>query len=238
MTVRSDEPENWQTTYHSRTDVYERLSDCAEEGVVIERLLRSARFRQQVVLEIGCGSGKQTRQLAPLCARYVALDESAPMLEVAKKRCHSTPGLTFIQADAQNLPFVDQSFDIIFSGWCLDGIWPPEAREKAFSEAERVLAPTGHMWLATNHWTGEFMEMRGEAAVERELSNSRFVLEHGFEYVETVESAFNFASLDEAKRVLGFILGRKAGDYLERHSNPRVQHLVALYHRRKAGVIP
>jgi ubiquinone/menaquinone biosynthesis C-methylase UbiE len=234
----SDEPEKWQETYHSRTDVYEKLSDCAEEGVVIARLLHSARFRQQVVLEIGCGTGKQTRPLAPLCSRYVALDESAPMLEIAEKRCHQTPGLTFVQTDAQNLPFADRSFDVIFSGWCLDGIWPPEAREKAFSEADRVLAPAGHVWLATNHGTGEFMEMEGEAAVEYQISSSRFVLEHGFEYVETVESAFNFASLDEAKQVLGFILGQKASDYLGRHPNPRVQHLVALYHKKKAGVIP
>ena len=61
-------------------------------------------------LDVACGSGKLTAQLARLAqgGRVVGLDFSPQMLEVAR-RTH--PDLEFIEGDALNLPFDDSSFD-------------------------------------------------------------------------------------------------------------------------------
>lgn len=62
-------------------------------------------------LDVACGSGKLTAQLARLAApagRVVGLDFSPQMLEVARRRY---PTIEFIEADALSLPFDDGRFD-------------------------------------------------------------------------------------------------------------------------------
>lgn len=233
--MRPEEPENWELVYSERVDVYEAFANSAEEGLVVRSLLGRVSFFRKTVLEIGCGSGNQTTRLAPLSQRYVALDISAPMLRMATEKCRGLSRLTFVRSDARHLPLQSQSVDIVFSGWALDAIWPPQAREEALAEVERVLAIEGHVWALGNHWQGEFMEMRGRTEVDSERGNYEFMLNHGFEHVDTIETAFLFPSLQEAKRILGFIFGPKALEYLKRNPEPRLGHRVVLYHKRRLG---
>jgi demethylmenaquinone methyltransferase/2-methoxy-6-polyprenyl-1,4-benzoquinol methylase len=62
-------------------------------------------------LDVACGSGKLTAQLAAIAGdegRVVGLDFSAQMLEVARR---DHPGIEFVEGDALNLPFDDATFD-------------------------------------------------------------------------------------------------------------------------------
>ena len=61
-------------------------------------------------LDIACGSGKLTAELARLAqgGRVVGLDFSPQMLEIARR---AQPIIEFIEGDALNLPFDDASFD-------------------------------------------------------------------------------------------------------------------------------
>ncbi len=62
-------------------------------------------------LDIACGSGKLTAQLAKIAGaggRVVGLDFSPEMLEVARR---DHPGIEFVKGDALKLPFDDLSFD-------------------------------------------------------------------------------------------------------------------------------
>ena len=62
-------------------------------------------------LDVACGSGKLTGELARLAGpagRVVGLDFSVEMLEVARRE---HPGIKFVEGDALNLPFDDASFD-------------------------------------------------------------------------------------------------------------------------------
>jgi demethylmenaquinone methyltransferase/2-methoxy-6-polyprenyl-1,4-benzoquinol methylase len=63
-------------------------------------------------LDVACGSGKLTAQLAQRAGsegRVVGLDFSVEMLEVARR---DHPGIDFVEGDALNLPFDDASFDV------------------------------------------------------------------------------------------------------------------------------
>jgi fatty-acid O-methyltransferase len=66
------------------------------------------------VLEVGCGHGGGAsylmRTLHP--ASYTGLDLNPDGIAFCKKR-HNVPGLDFVQGDAENLPFPDQSFDLV-----------------------------------------------------------------------------------------------------------------------------
>jgi malonyl-CoA O-methyltransferase len=73
------------------------------------------------VLDIGCGTGYFTRLLAARGAEVTAADLSADMLKEARKRCRGQD-VRYQQADAEDLPFANNAFDMVFSSlalqWC------------------------------------------------------------------------------------------------------------------------
>src|SRR5262249_3947418 len=68
------------------------------------------------ILELGCGAGRWSLELAKRGARPVALDNSARQLEHARVLIDEA-GLDFplVHASAEEIPLPDTSFDIVFS---------------------------------------------------------------------------------------------------------------------------
>lgn len=84
-----------------------------------------------------------TRELAPNLvenARYAVTDLSPPMIDYAKAQQGSDPRIVWQQADAQALPFSDQSIDVIL---CQFGFMFFPDRSLAYREAKRVLKNSG-----------------------------------------------------------------------------------------------
>jgi ubiquinone/menaquinone biosynthesis C-methylase UbiE len=82
-------------------------------------------------LDVACGTGFLTRHLR---GDVVGLDQSKRMLGEAHKQA---PSVTYVQGDGLALPFVDHSFDRVFSGHFYGHLEPPE-RERFLAEARRV----------------------------------------------------------------------------------------------------
>jgi ubiquinone/menaquinone biosynthesis C-methylase UbiE len=100
------------------------------------------------VLEIACGTGRVTnhlRRALPSDAELIATDLNAGMLAVAKHNL-GKENIEFKEADAQALPFADNSFDLIV---CQFGFMFVPDKPKAFVEAFRVLAPGGKLLFNT-----------------------------------------------------------------------------------------
>jgi len=93
----------------------------------------------QRALDICCGTGDITLQLAARGLNVVGVDFSQPMLDIARIRlnqCHSARPETgsqveYINADAQSLPFPDSSFDVVTVGYGLRNLasWQEGLRE-------------------------------------------------------------------------------------------------------------
>jgi len=101
------------------------------------------------VLELAAGTGVVTRHLAqqlPPNVSIVATDLNQPMLDEAARVGTARP-VEWRQADAMQLPFADQSFDVVV---CQFGVMFFPDKAKAFAEAKRVLRPGGH--LVFNVW--------------------------------------------------------------------------------------
>ncbi|MEI4830412.1 class I SAM-dependent methyltransferase [Bacillus sp. FJAT-53711] len=72
--------------------------------------------KEKRVIDIGCGGGIYTKQLAMMgAAEAVGFDFSNEMLEAAKENCAHIQNVSFVQGDAHNLPFADATFDIVIS---------------------------------------------------------------------------------------------------------------------------
>ncbi|MBA3303051.1 MAG: methyltransferase domain-containing protein, partial [Acidimicrobiia bacterium] len=92
------------------------------------------------VLEIGCGTGLILERTAALAATAVGIDLSAGMASFSR----TEKGLTTVQATADQLPFPDDSFDLVYSFKVLPHV--PDI-QGALREVDRVLAPGGRAFL-------------------------------------------------------------------------------------------
>jgi len=110
--------------------------------------LELLRFSPGVVLDLGSGTGRITRELKRRYprARVIALDIAPGMLREARR--HQRPWRRFdrVCGDALRLPLRDGSIDLIFSNLMLQWCEPLAA---ALSEARRVLAPGGFLSFST-----------------------------------------------------------------------------------------
>ncbi len=66
---------------------------------------------EQTILDLGCGTGTLTAQLADLCSKVVGVDSSQNMINKAKEQFGN---IEFLVCDALALPF-DGAFDVVFS---------------------------------------------------------------------------------------------------------------------------
>ena len=101
------------------------------------------------LLDIACGTGVLTEQFVRMGADVTAVDLTPKAVELTKKRL-ALYGLqaNVMEADAQKLPFPDNSFDFVCAWGCL--MHMPQT-EKAIAEIHRVLRPGGKMIAMMYH---------------------------------------------------------------------------------------
>jgi DNA-binding transcriptional MerR regulator/ubiquinone/menaquinone biosynthesis C-methylase UbiE len=104
------------------------------------------------ILEIGCGKGEAALTLAGVSeARITAVDNHGPFLDALKRKFTEKNLSHRIQplvASMLNLPFEDQSFDLI---WC-EGAAYIMGFEKALATWKKFLIPEGHLFVSDAIW--------------------------------------------------------------------------------------
>jgi ubiquinone/menaquinone biosynthesis C-methylase UbiE len=132
------------------------------------------------VLDLACGTGIVSRSVAPLVGpsgSVVGIDISPAMLEVARTAAVEGAPVTWLEGDAQVLPFPDASFDIVL---CQQGLQFFPDRQAGVNEMGRVLVSGGRVgtltWRGTEHCPliaifGEIIERRlGQSATDTPFS--------------------------------------------------------------------
>jgi ubiquinone/menaquinone biosynthesis C-methylase UbiE len=112
------------------------------ESYAVDLAKRVAMHSPSRVLETAAGTGALTRMMAnalPVDVDLVATDLNQPMLDRAMAIGTPRP-VTWQQADSSQLPFDDESFDIVV---CQFGVMFFPDKVRAFSEARRVLRSGG-----------------------------------------------------------------------------------------------
>jgi len=111
--------------------------------------------RPGTILDVGCGTGKLLRSASQRfpAAKLVGVDAAIEMVKQARS---STPDGTiqFQQATAEELPFLNDSFDLVFSTMTFHH-WQNQKRGAA--EVARVLTPNGR-WLLAEFVPSGFMK--------------------------------------------------------------------------------
>lgn len=93
------------------------------------------------VLEVGCGHGGGASYLMRTFrpASYTGLDLNSDGIEFCRQR-HNVAGLKFVQGDAENLPFPDESFDVVIN---IESSHLYAQFPRFLAEVARVLVPGG-----------------------------------------------------------------------------------------------
>lgn len=104
------------------------------------------------VVEVGCGPAPAAALLADVAPRWLAVDLSARMVQVARTR---RPALAAIQADARRLPVADGACSMVVAYYVVQHL-PPAEVPVALGEFRRVLG-SGLLVLATHLGQGHVL---------------------------------------------------------------------------------
>jgi Methylase involved in ubiquinone/menaquinone biosynthesis len=136
------------------------------------------------VLELGCGNASlwlRNVDRIPKNCKITLTDISEGMLEDARKNLGDySKNFNFNHADAQNIPYEDNSFDVVIADHIFYHI---SDKQKALSEIRRVLKSNGYLFLSTigkNHLI-ELRELLKEYKSNIVIAQSDFAEDFGLE---------------------------------------------------------
>ena len=125
------------------------VPDETEPGIVALHLKRYEfalpYCRGATVLDAGCGVGYGTAHLAQVAERVVGVDVSHDAVSYARAH-YAGANVEFHVADVLELPFADDSFDVVCSFEIVEHV---ADAERFVTELARVLKPGGRLVLST-----------------------------------------------------------------------------------------
>lgn len=110
-------------------------------------------LKEMKVFDAGCAAGWYTDQLIRLGAEVVASDISPEMVAATKRRVGKKAEVLCLDIDG-NLPFADESFDLIICSLVLHYV---EDWTQVFAEFRRILKPKGKLLFSVHH---PFMDLK------------------------------------------------------------------------------
>jgi SAM-dependent methyltransferase len=141
----SEQIEFWNGDAGQRWVRQQARLDAMLAGISAEILALAAPRSGEQVLDVGCGCGTTTLQLAEAVGpsgRVVGLDVSGPMLAVARSRAAAMKHVTFVKGDAAEHRFDGAQFDLLFSRFGVMFFADPDA---AFANLRKSLKPSGRV---------------------------------------------------------------------------------------------
>lgn len=112
----------------------------------------------QEIIELGCGNARLARALLDRHPGSRVTGLEVDQRQHAKNLAAPQPGLRFVAAAAQAVPFPDASFDLAVMLKSLHHV-PQALMAQALRETARVLRPGGHLYVSEPVYDGAFNEV-------------------------------------------------------------------------------
>ena len=118
FSANPQQAEYWNSVAGQKWVKYDEEMTSSLRPMTFDLLRRSAMGPGIDLLDVGCGAGSTTEQIAHSVGptgTVLGLDISEPPLSVARNRCAALSHVHFLNADAQVYPFAPESFDLLMS---------------------------------------------------------------------------------------------------------------------------
>jgi ubiquinone/menaquinone biosynthesis C-methylase UbiE len=209
--------DHYADIYAHHAEEYERL--IAREdytGNLLTTLQEITPLQDLDVIDMGAGTGRLARLLAPFARSVRAFDTSAAMLSVARTQLEAD-GMCDAHvavADHRAVPVESHSADLVISGWsiCYTVVWEQDWQTelgKALVEMQRVVRPGGMLVIIETQGTGY------------ETPNPPESVKPYFAYLEAngfastwIRTDFRFTSVEEARELMTFFFRSDLADRL------------------------
>lgn len=182
---------NVKKAYKSWSKIYDQNENKTRDLDLLatQTVLKSIDFEK--IVEIGCGTGKNTQWLANKATEIIAIDFSSEMLAIAKKKVTQNH-VTFMEADI-SLPWnlENEWADLINCNLVLEHL---KDLSPVFSEAQRVIKNNGYFFISEIHPMKRFAG--SQAKFEDTLVES--YLHHLSDYLSAAEKVgFRLIKINE-----------------------------------------
>lgn len=168
------------------------------EPYAIDLVQRIDTNKAKRVLEIACGTGRVTRHLIRHLlsdATLIATDLNAGMVAVAQQNIQHQ-NLQFAEADVQQLPFDNDSFDAVV---CQFGFMFIPDKQRAFDEVYRVLKSGGKLFFST--W--DKLENNELTLIVRNIT-AKYVDEAAADFYNVPFSFYDQQTIESLSKKAGF----------------------------------
>ncbi len=228
--------------YSAHAAEYDELVDREDHEGNLGSFLRSAfDFDDKKIIELGTGTGRQTRIYADLAQSALCMDRSAHMLEKARKNlAHFADKLTFLVCD--NLAakggsggLAAESADCVIEGWSF-GHTVVEALDEAEDTADRLVknceslcAEDGNIFIIET--LGSNVDRPDPPGEKLRRFYESLETTHGF--VKTVLSTdYRFQSVAEARRIFTWFFGQEMGNGIARRGSGIVPEFTGIWRKQ------
>lgn len=203
---------HWSATY----DLDRNLTRDLDQQVTKETLVNR---HYQSILEIGCGTGKNTAFLVTIGDTVRALDFSEGMIRIAQEKVLS-PNVSFLAADlTQPWPCESGTIDLIACNLVLEHI---ENLSFIFAEAARVLENGGQFFLCELHPFRQYQGtkanfQRGQDKTEipafvHHLSDFTNAATHHGLSLQTFQEWWHEEDTNKPPRLISFLFEKRLGE--------------------------
>jgi len=168
----------WANQY----DTNENRTRDLDKKSTIETL---SKYEFENVLELGCGTGKNTNWLLEKAKRIIGLDFSQEMLNKAKEKI-SNEKVIFKKADLNEDWEIDNNFaDLITSSLTLEHI---EGLNHIFEQAKLKLKKDGLLFLSELHPFKQYSGSKAQYETENGTKELEVYIHHISEYIDNAKS--------------------------------------------------
>lgn len=229
--------QHYRDIYRLRADDYQRLVAREDHrGALLPAIRAVHPLEGARVVELGAGTGRLTRLLAPWAAQIAAYDSSAAMLEVAAREneAHGVRNATLAVAEHHALPAEDHSADLVVEGWAFGHLMDQRdwrsAVDAALAEVDRITRSGGVQLIIETLGTGRTDPAPPSPA-----------LATLFEHLEALGFArswcrtdYRFDTPHEAEALVGFFFGEAMQAHLSPDPQPTLPECTGLWSRTRA----
>lgn len=180
--------------YNYWSDIYDTNENKTRdlELIVGKTILANTHFAN--IIELGCGTGKNTEWLVDKCDCLTGVDFSSEMLAKAKSKITSNK-IEFIEADIlKPWTFADKSADLVTFSLVLEHI---EKLDFMFSEAHNSLNENGLLYICELHPFKQYIGGKARFELNNEIVKLETYVHHISDYLQAAKSNFKLLELNE-----------------------------------------